>query len=113
MNADHWKREVHQGFTAPPAAAGSLTLYHAEPHEHGSFARQIAAEREEEVYKPGVGTVTVWNRIQKANHYLDVLYGCRCGADMLGIRLMPAKATAKKAKPQQMPPKTKRIRTQY
>ena len=111
MHSDHWKREVHQGFGAPPGSPGSLHLFHADRREHLGFARQITAEREEEEFVPGRGTMTYWNKVFKDNHYLDCAYGCRCAADMLGIRLMPGQ---KKKAVKQAPPKTgKKIRTKY
>lgn len=88
MHSDHWKRAVHDGFSAPPGAAGSLSLYHAAPLDHVQFARQITAEREDEGFQPGVGTTRWWTVIRKDNHYLDCTYGCHVAADMLGIRLV-------------------------
>jgi len=116
MHADYWKRQIHEGFAAPLGQPGSLHLFHAEARDHGLFARQIAAERQEEEFLPGRGLRVYWNRTSKANHYLDCSYGARCAADMVGIRVLrPAVAATagqeKRTEPHERTGRT--IRTRY
>ncbi len=90
LNADRWKREVHEGFAAPPGAPGSLGLYHAEMVEHIRFAKHIVAERQEEVFDPGKGMRTFWNKVHRDNHLLDCSMMALGAARMLGyVRTRP------------------------
>jgi phage terminase large subunit GpA-like protein len=114
LHSDHWKREVHQGFAAPPGTPGSLHLYHAEPRDHIQYARQITAERQEEEFIPGRGNRVFWNQITKDNHWLDCAYGCRAAADMLGVRLIPTQKTIPKKVVKHVPiVGQSKIRTHY
>jgi len=114
MHSDYWKRQVHEGFVAAAGTPGSLQLYQAQPRDHQSYARQIAAERQLEEFKPGKGTIAFWDQVSAKNHYLDCAYGCRCAADMLGIRLMkdgkPKTKRRRRGGPAQG---QRRIRTNY
>lgn len=86
MHSDHWKMEVHDGFSAPAGAAGSLSLPTADKLELAGFARQIMAEKRQDDYVPGKGMVYYWDRVNRDNHYLDCTYGARCAADLIGLR---------------------------
>ena len=102
MHADHWKRKVHEGFLAAPGERGSLSLYAAAPTQHGDFGRHITAERQQEEFVAGKGTVLTWVRDRKANHWLDCTYGAMAAADSLGIRVVEGEKR-KKAAPKREP----------
>jgi len=87
MHADHWKRKVHAGFNAEPGTPGSISLFKADPRVHRNFAQQICAEQEQEEFKESIGVVKKFVVLGKQNHFLDVTYGNRCLADVLGIKI--------------------------
>jgi phage terminase large subunit GpA-like protein len=89
VNADEWKREVHEGFRVLLGTPGSLSLFQADKIEHLQFAKQITAERRIEEYVPGKGTQVYWSQGHRANHYLDCSALCRCAADILGVSALP------------------------
>lgn len=75
VNADHWKSDLHQRLAMPPEEPTAITLYQgASPAEHLAFSQQITAERQVEKWIPGRGTAPVWERVARANHYLDASY---------------------------------------
>lgn len=43
INADHWKTWVHQRLSTPVGQPGAMTLFHAQPTEHLSFANNACA----------------------------------------------------------------------
>ncbi len=87
MHADHWKREVHRGFMAPPGAVGSLGLFKGEKVDHLQFVRQVTAEEQTEPeFKPGVGAKVYWKQIRRANHYLDACVGAHVAANIMRMR---------------------------
>ena len=92
INTDYWKGEVHDGFSAPPGAPGSLTLFHADGNFHRGFARHITAEQRKQEFVQGEGVVTWWEVLRDDNHHLDCMVGNRAAADILGIRKVEAAA---------------------
>lgn len=101
IHTDHWKSEVHAGFAAPPAAPGSITIFQGEQSTHRSFARHITAEERRQEFVQGEGTVTYWEVLRDANHWLDCMTYARAAGDMLGIkRILPTKPAGKTAQPQ-------------
>jgi hypothetical protein len=75
VNADHWKSEFHQRLVQPPEEPTAITLYQAASSaEHLEYSRHLTAERQIEKWIPGRGTVQVWERVERANHYLDAGY---------------------------------------
>lgn len=75
VNADHWKSDFHQRLAMPPAEPAAITLYQAaSSSDHLDYSRQVTAERQIEKWIPGRGTVQVWERVERANHYLDAGY---------------------------------------
>jgi hypothetical protein len=90
MHVDHWKAFVHERFLTAAGQPGSLTLFadHGDPRTHLAFARHIVAEELREEFEPGKGLVRKWHAVHRNNHWLDVLVGCCCAADMLGVRLL-------------------------
>lgn len=75
VNADHWKSDFHQRLAMPPEEPAAITLYQAASSaEHLEYSRQVTAERQVEKWLPGRGTVHVWERMERSNHYLDAGY---------------------------------------
>jgi len=103
MDSDHWKRVVHDGFIAAAGTPGSLMLYNAPEIDHLQFARQIVAEREDEEYVPGKGTLRRWVSLHRDNHYFDCTYGALCAAALKGFALVPNR---KRKAPAEAPAKT-------
>lgn len=99
IHTDYWKGEVHDGFAAPPGAAGSLSLFHADPGYHRSFARHITAEERKQEFIQGEGLTTWWEVLRTDNHYLDCMVGNRVAADILGITKVVTPGGAKKKRP--------------
>lgn len=91
VDADHWKKQVHDGFRLPITSSDSLSLYGNDPVIHQLFAHQIMAEewivewvngrfRERWAGPGGVSP-------KKNNHYLDAMALAKAASDMLGIRV--------------------------
>lgn len=96
VDSDYWKSELHQALAMPPEQPGAVTLYeHQDSIGHADFAAHLTAERQIEKFVPGRGTVVVWDRTSRNNHWLDSSYGAMCESDFL-IRTMslPAKRAA-------------------
>lgn len=75
INADAWKSALHQGMTMPPEEPRAVTLFaSASFREHDEFARQITAEKQREKFIENRGTIYVWERHDRQNHYLDASY---------------------------------------
>lgn len=94
VNADHWKSEFHQRLAMPPDEPTAITLYQAASSaEHLEYSRHITAERQIEKWLPGRGTVLVWERVERANHYLDAGYLATAAAHFVQSQSMkPAKS---------------------
>lgn len=92
MNSDHWKSELHQRLSQPLDQPGAMSLYEAsDTFGHSEFSSHIVAERQVEKFQPGRGTIVVWERIDRNNHWLDSSYAALAAAVWLG-----ANHTAKK-----------------
>jgi hypothetical protein len=75
VNADFWKSQLHQRLGMPPEEPGAIVLYEtADAQEHGDFIDQLTAERQIEKWSEGRASVVVWERIRRANHFLDASY---------------------------------------
>lgn len=75
VNADHWKSDFHQRLAMPPEEPTAISLYQAASSaEHLAYSQQVTAERQIEKWVPGRGTVAVWERVERSNHYLDAGY---------------------------------------
>lgn len=78
VNGDRWKALVHEGLTLPDDQPQAITLYAAPtPAEHQEFARQIAAERAVPRGPEGY----IFQRVVRANHYLDASHYGRAALD--------------------------------
>jgi len=90
VNADGWKRWLHDRLATPPDQPGALVLYHtSDPREHTSYCKQLTAERHFEEFLPGKGTVIRWERLSRANHLLDASYLACAAGHLCGVRVVP------------------------
>jgi phage terminase large subunit GpA-like protein len=92
VNADHWKSRVHQSLGTPADSPGSLILFDGLAAEHYEFARHITAEKQVEEYIDGKGTRIIWERVRRANHYLDAAYNAAAAGHFCGVRSVPTEA---------------------
>jgi hypothetical protein len=91
VNSDTWKTELTSRFTIGSDSPRALTLF--EPSslgEHREFSKHLIAE--EPVL---VGSVYVWRRVNRQNHYLDASYLAVAAGDF--VSRMRAEAEAAKA----------------
>jgi phage terminase large subunit GpA-like protein len=88
MDADYWKRWVHDRFLTPSDRPGSLSMFGADPFPHFSFSKHIVAEIETEEFVKGKGLKRFWKKIHRNNHWFDCCYGASCAAAMVGVRLL-------------------------
>jgi phage terminase large subunit GpA-like protein len=90
LNVDHWKTQLFEGLRLPPGSPGSVEFYwSSDPNEHISVAKHYTAERQQEVFTPGVGSEVRWIRMKRDNHYLDNGSNVLCALHLLGARLLP------------------------
>jgi phage terminase large subunit GpA-like protein len=94
INADWWKSYVHNRLQTPPGQPGALTLFHASPTEHLTFAKHLTAERRVEEFVAGKGLVTRWEAVNRNNHYLDALALACVAGHGIGQRLVTGAAPA-------------------
>jgi phage terminase large subunit GpA-like protein len=86
MNSDHWKSEVHQRLSMPMGQTGSIRLFDSKnPNEHAEYAAHMTAEKQMEKFLPQRGSVIVWERINRKNHYLDAAYAVTTACDFLRV----------------------------
>lgn len=89
FSADYWKGYLHNRLATPIGEDGALMLYQAEKKRHRQFARHMVSEKEVKEWKGGKsGWVSRWEKIDKANHWLDCAAGCCLGGHMAGVRLV-------------------------
>jgi hypothetical protein len=91
LDADHWKRSVHERFIAEPVDennrpnAGSLSLYvPAGGRDHKTFSAHTLAEEWVTEFLPGKGERSRFVVHSANNHFLDATALCLAGAEMLG-----------------------------
>jgi phage terminase large subunit GpA-like protein len=105
MDADWLKMQIHQGFMAPAGTDGALTMYEAEPREHTSYGKMIAAERQRTEFRGGKEVIK-WIKTSRRNHYLDCAYGCYCAALLCGMSITDrAKSPARRRRQKKEKPK--------
>jgi hypothetical protein len=88
VDADHWKTWVHERLATPVGQSGALALFEAPKFEHQDFCRQLTAETKLEEFVPGRGVVIRWQRVRRANHWLDALYNAAAAGYFVGARLL-------------------------
>lgn len=100
VDADHWKSWLHARLSCPLWEAqskrtpGAMSFYAATGREHREFARHLTAERQEEEFIPGRGTVVRWAQVRRNNHWFDGGYLSCAAANLCGIQAIPAPAPA-------------------
>jgi phage terminase large subunit GpA-like protein len=82
VNADHAKSRLHASLSTPVGKPGAMTLFNAPPQEHTSIAKHFTAERKEQRFVPGRGSVTAFRAMHRNNHYLDAAALAGVGAHL-------------------------------
>jgi hypothetical protein len=85
VDADFWKRFVHEGFLAPAERPMSLAVFGRDPVQHRRYAEHILAEIWTHDYKPSKGDVYFWRRVRQRNHWLDATYLACAAAALVGF----------------------------
>lgn len=89
FSADHWKSWWHSRLRTARGEPGAATLFHvASPHEHLAIARHWTAEIKKEEFKPGVGMILRWHRVNRNNHWLDCSSIACAAASFCGAKLL-------------------------
>lgn len=84
LNVDYWKTRLFEALRVPPGNAGAMEFYHSDdPNEHFTVAKHYTAERQQEVFTPGVGTEIRWIVEHRANHYLDAAANALCALRLI------------------------------
>lgn len=102
LNADYWKKFVHQRFLTEPFDAnhqrnpGSLSLFSCPDvgqlkKDRREYSHQIVAEIWAEKYIAGKGHKAGWVSRGKNNHWLDATAGACAAAAVKGVSLAPRK----------------------
>jgi hypothetical protein len=99
LNADHWKRWLHDRLLTPVGGKGSLSLYGSmeDARQHTSFAKHLVAEVEREEFVRGKGLRRSWFKVNRNNHWLDATYMACAAAGMAGVRLVAPQTRVKPA----------------
>lgn len=97
MDANYWKSRTHERFVLPASDPGALTLFSAPMAEHTKFAKHMVSEKQVEKYDPGKGTVRVWERVSRANHWFDAMSLAMAAGHFVGER--PPGQTVKETPP--------------
>lgn len=96
VDANHWKTYLHNRLADPDTAESVITLYMDEPEQHREFAYHLTAERQVESHGEK-GTELIWERIRKANHWLDTTALAVVAGHVAGVRnRKPPKKTPKR-----------------
>lgn len=91
VNVDHWKSWVHERLRVPVTSPGAMTLFNGPALDHRDFARHLTAEKQIEEFKPGKGgrgIIIRWERVHRANHWLDALMLACAAGHFIGVRLL-------------------------
>jgi phage terminase large subunit GpA-like protein len=84
VNSDHWKSELHSRLAMSADKPGAIVLYETADHgEHDEFVQQLTAERQVEKWLESRGSAIVWERIRRANHFLDATYAATAAGDLM------------------------------
>ncbi|MEX2119582.1 MAG: terminase gpA endonuclease subunit [Pirellulales bacterium] len=105
LDADHWKRDVHNRFIAEPRDAenrpnpGSLTLFVPQgSRDHHTFSAHILSEEWVTEFTPNKGERSRWLRHSGNNHFFDATALMLAAAEMAGAGIFgPAKQPAWRA----------------
>jgi hypothetical protein len=90
LDADYWKKAVHDGFLTPPERPGALTVFGDDPVAHRLYANHIAAEEWTGRHVPGKGMVWAWVEKSHHNHWFDTTYMATAASGVLGVRNLPS-----------------------
>lgn len=96
IDADFWKTRTHSRLECEPHEPGAIQLYKAEnPREHFTYAKHLTAEKKVEEFIAGRGLIVRWEKMRKANHYLDTESLANVAGHLVEIevvRLAPAES---------------------
>lgn len=100
VDANYWKRFVHERIAAPIGDPGSLTLYKDEERNHITFA-QMVLESESPIKTNNYGYETIEYKEPPGaiNEYFDNLYNAYAMASVEGAAMPGEEIAAKKVKP--------------
>lgn len=85
VDANYWKTYVHNRLADPDTAESVLTLFESDPEDHREYAQHLTAERQVESHGEK-GTELVWERVRKANHWLDTTALAVAAGHVAGVR---------------------------
>ena len=100
INSDHWKSELHQRLAVPTDEVQAIRLFNAASFvEHKEFSQHMVAEVQLEKFVKERGTVIVWDRVDRNNHFLDSTYAAICAGEAVRAA---ADEAANKPQPQSL-----------
>lgn len=86
LDADYWKRYVHERLSTEQGQPGSMEFYAGGSMEHNKMAKHLTSEKFVRRWEPGKGMIEEWEK-SGANHWLDCsAYACAAG-DSEGFRI--------------------------
>lgn len=95
LDADYWKRFVHERFLTPTfddnnlLRPGSLSIFQPTgSRAHISFSNHITAEEYVSEFKPGKGEKCYWIAHNRNNHWLDSTAMATAAATLKGVSVM-------------------------
>lgn len=102
-NADHWKTNVHEGFSTPPDQPGGVSVFDpattGERVEQRLFAQHLCSERAQTKVVAERGPVVIWtNDTGKQNHYLDATGLAFIGGHLGGAEILKEKRAKRRAR---------------
>lgn len=86
IDADAWKSRVHSRLECRKDEPFAIQLFAQQSREHFDYAKHLTAEKKVQEFVVGKGLVTRWEKLRKANHWLDCEAMAHCAADAFGIR---------------------------
>ncbi len=99
LDADYWKKFVHDALQASPGRPGSMVLFGNEPAAHKEFAAHLTSESWISEYKPGRGYIWRWHRTRAKNHWFDTTYMACAAAAIRGLKVLAAPAAPPTSSP--------------
>lgn len=86
IDADAWKSRVHSRLECRKDEPFAIQLFSQQSRDHFNYAKHLTAEKKVQEFVVGKGLVTRWEKLRKANHWLDCEAMAHCAADAFGIR---------------------------
>jgi hypothetical protein len=94
LDADRWKRFVHDAFLAPPLKGGEprpgvLQLFGEKHSGLIRYAEEILGQQWREEFVAGRGWKRYWDTVSSRDHYLDVTGYAAAAASIMGMTMVP------------------------